>query len=123
VFAFHDAFEPDVPKVDELKAHYRHGGLGDSVVKRVLNERLQSLLEPIRERRRELECDRAEVLQILRRRSSGHRWGRLARRPFRMTPLRFITACCQSRRRVERETPATKKHSALCGPSGSCVRN
>jgi tryptophanyl-tRNA synthetase len=67
VFAFPDAFEPDVPKVDELKAHYRHGGLGDSVVKRVLNERLQSLLAPIRERRRELECDRAEVLQILRR--------------------------------------------------------
>ncbi|PCE34425.1 tryptophan--tRNA ligase [Burkholderia ubonensis] len=67
VFAFLDAFEPDAQKVDELKSHYRRGGLGDSVVKRVLNERLQSLIEPIRTRRRELESDRAEVLAILHR--------------------------------------------------------
>ncbi|KUZ83691.1 tryptophan--tRNA ligase [Burkholderia ubonensis] len=66
VFAFLDAFEPDTQKVDELKSRYRQGGLGDSVVKRVLNERLQSLIEPIRARRRELENDRAEVLAILR---------------------------------------------------------
>jgi tryptophanyl-tRNA synthetase len=67
VFAFLDAFEPDVRKVDELKAHYRRGGLGDSVVKRTLNERLQTLIEPIRARRRELESDRGEVLAILKR--------------------------------------------------------
>jgi tryptophanyl-tRNA synthetase len=67
VFSFLDAFEPDVAKVDELKAHYQRGGLGDSVVKRVLNERLQTLIEPIRTRRRELEEDRGEVLEILRR--------------------------------------------------------
>jgi tryptophanyl-tRNA synthetase len=67
VFAFLDAFEPDVPMVDELKAHYRRGGLGDSVVKRTLNERLQSMLAPIRERRREFATDRAEVLNVLRR--------------------------------------------------------
>ena len=67
VFAFLDAFESDVQKVDELKSHYRRGGLGDSAVKRVLNERLQSLIEPIRARRRELEEDRSEVLAILRR--------------------------------------------------------
>ncbi|MBP0594160.1 tryptophan--tRNA ligase [Paraburkholderia sp. LEh10] len=66
VFAFLDAFEPDVQKVDELKSRYRRGGLGDSAVKRVLNERLQSLIEPIRARRRELEKDRGEVLAILR---------------------------------------------------------
>ncbi|KVM51202.1 tryptophan--tRNA ligase [Burkholderia ubonensis] len=66
VFAFLDAFEPDTQKVDELKARYRQGGLGDSAVKRVLNERLQSLIEPIRACRRELENDRAEVLAILR---------------------------------------------------------
>ncbi|WP_431825435.1 tryptophan--tRNA ligase [Burkholderia sp. F1] len=66
VFAFLDAFEPDTQKVDELKSRYRRGGLGDSAVKRVLNERLQSLIEPIRTRRRELEKDRAEVLAILR---------------------------------------------------------
>jgi tryptophanyl-tRNA synthetase len=67
VFAFLDAFEPDVPMVDELKAHYRRGGLGDSAVKRLLNERLQSMLAPIRERRREFATDRAEVLNVLRR--------------------------------------------------------
>ncbi|AUT76049.1 tryptophan--tRNA ligase [Paraburkholderia hospita] len=67
VFAFLDAFEPYVQKVDELKSHYRRGGLGDSAVKRVLNERLQSLIEPIRVRRRELQEDRGEVLAILRR--------------------------------------------------------
>lgn len=67
VFAFLDAFEPDADKVAELKAHYRRGGLGDAVVKRLLNERLQALLEPIRTRRRELETDRAEVLAVLRR--------------------------------------------------------
>jgi tryptophanyl-tRNA synthetase len=67
VFAFLDAFEPDVQHVKDLKADYRRGGLGDSVVKRLLNERLQALIEPIRTRRRELEGDRAEVLTILRR--------------------------------------------------------
>ncbi|OXI79083.1 tryptophan--tRNA ligase [Burkholderia sp. AU31652] len=66
VFTFLDAFEPDVQKVDELKAHYRRGGLGDSVVKRVLNERLQALIEPIRARRREFEADKAEVMAILK---------------------------------------------------------
>jgi tryptophanyl-tRNA synthetase len=67
VFAFLDAFEPDTAKVEELKAHYRRGGLGDSVVKRVLDERLQAIIEPIRTRRREFETDRAQVLEILRR--------------------------------------------------------
>ncbi|MDE1179998.1 tryptophan--tRNA ligase [Paraburkholderia sp.] len=67
VFAFLDAFEPDVAMVEGLKAHYRQGGLGDSVVKRALNERLQAMLTPIRERRREHEADRGAVLEILRR--------------------------------------------------------
>jgi tryptophanyl-tRNA synthetase len=67
VFAFLDAFEPDVAAVDDMKAHYRRGGLGDSIVKRALNERLQAMLTPIREKRRELEGDRAEVMAILHR--------------------------------------------------------
>ncbi|MGF6569788.1 tryptophanyl-tRNA synthetase [Paraburkholderia fungorum] len=66
VFSFLDAFEPDTAKVDEMKEHYRRGGLGDSVVKRALNERLQEMLTPIRERRREFEADRGAVLEILR---------------------------------------------------------
>jgi Tryptophanyl-tRNA synthetase len=66
VFMFLDAFEPDTAAVDELKAHYRRGGLGDSIVKRRLNERLQALIAPIRERRLEFDRDRAGVLEILR---------------------------------------------------------
>jgi tryptophanyl-tRNA synthetase len=66
VFSFLDAFEPDTAKVDELKAHYRAGGLGDSVVKKLLNERLQVLIAPIRERREAFAQDRGEVLAILR---------------------------------------------------------
>jgi len=66
VFLFLDAFDPDTVAVEEMKAHYRHGGLGDSVVKRRLDERLQALIAPIRERRREFERDRAGVLDILR---------------------------------------------------------
>lgn len=67
VFAFLDASAPGAQKVEELKARYRSGGLGDSVVKRVLNERLQEVIEPIRARRCELAKDRAEVPPVLRR--------------------------------------------------------
>jgi tryptophanyl-tRNA synthetase len=51
VFAFLDAFEPDKARVEALKAHYRAGGLGDTALKDMLNERLQTLLTPIRARR------------------------------------------------------------------------
>lgn len=54
VFAYLDAFAPDVAKVEELKAHYKRGGLGDVTIKNYLNEVLQELLEPMRERREEL---------------------------------------------------------------------
>ena len=66
VFAFLDAFEPDVERVAELKAHYLRGGLGDSVVKGILEERLQALVAPIRAERERLAADRASVMQILR---------------------------------------------------------
>jgi tryptophanyl-tRNA synthetase len=66
VFAFLDAFEPDADKVRQLKAHYQRGGLADSAVKAVLEERLQALLAPIRSERRRLASDRGGVLQVLR---------------------------------------------------------
>ncbi len=66
VFAFLDAFEPDVERTAMLKAQYQRGGLGDGVVKRVLEERLQALLAPIRAARERFAADRGEVLQILR---------------------------------------------------------
>lgn len=66
VFTYLDAFDEDVAKVEELKAHYTRGGLGDSVVKKRLNEVLQALLEPIRTRRIEYAKDPATVMRILK---------------------------------------------------------
>lgn len=67
VFAFLDAFEPDAERLSALKAHYRRGGLGDSVIKRILDGHLQELLGPIRTERKRFEKDRGEVLAMLRR--------------------------------------------------------
>ncbi|RYH65595.1 MAG: tryptophan--tRNA ligase [Alcaligenaceae bacterium] len=66
VFAFLDAFEPDRHALEELKAHYRRGGLSDSLLKRRLEEHLQSVIEPIRERRIEIARDRSFVTEMLR---------------------------------------------------------
>ncbi len=65
VFAHLDAFDPNRDEVEELKAHYRAGGLGDMVVKRRLEEVLQNMLEPIRHRRAEFAADPAAALAML----------------------------------------------------------
>jgi tryptophanyl-tRNA synthetase len=65
VFTYLDAFDTDIFAVEELKAHYQRGGLGDSVVKKRLNEVLQAFLEPIRTRREEFAKDPKEVMKIL----------------------------------------------------------
>lgn len=59
------AFLPDYAGMDELKAHYTRGGLGDVKVKRFLNEVLQAELEPIRARRADWEARLPEVYEIL----------------------------------------------------------
>ncbi len=61
------AYLPDYPNLDELKAHYRRGGLGDVKVKKFLNSVLQEELEPIRARRKEFEQDIPEIYRILKR--------------------------------------------------------
>ncbi len=66
VFTYLDAFDTDTAVIQELKDHYSRGGLGDSVVKKRLNEVLQAFLEPIRQRREEYARDPAAVLSILR---------------------------------------------------------
>ncbi|MDO9420585.1 MAG: tryptophan--tRNA ligase [Herminiimonas sp.] len=66
VFAFLDAFDNDKAAVEELKAHYRRGGLGDSVVKRRLEAQLQAMIEPIRTRREAFAQDKGEVLAMLK---------------------------------------------------------
>src|SRR5437867_6166554 len=51
VFTYHDAFNPNTAEVDDLKARYRAGKVGDVEVKRKLADALNAHLEPIRERR------------------------------------------------------------------------
>ncbi|WP_345846960.1 tryptophan--tRNA ligase [Shewanella algae] len=67
VFSYLDAFHPDKALVDELKAHYRRGGLGDMKCKRILNDCLQELLAPMRERRSQAMADKGQLLAILQR--------------------------------------------------------
>jgi len=66
VFAYLDAFDPDVKAIEELKAQYQRGGLGDGVVKKRLREVLQELIAPIRAERSRLEKDRGEVARVIR---------------------------------------------------------
>jgi tryptophanyl-tRNA synthetase len=66
VFAYLDAFDPDGEAVAELKAHYRRGGLGDMTLKRRLEEVLEELIAPIRDRREILASDPERVLDVVR---------------------------------------------------------
>ena len=75
VFIYLDAFSrpehfaeflPEYANLDELKAHYTRGGLGDVKVKKFLNSVLQSELAPIRARRKEWEKDISAVFDILK---------------------------------------------------------
>ena len=60
-------FLPDYQNLDELKAHYQRGGLGDVKVKKFLNNVMQSLLSPMRERRTQWEGRLPEVYEILKK--------------------------------------------------------
>jgi tryptophanyl-tRNA synthetase len=82
VFTYLDAFAkpehfeeflPDYAGLDELKAHYERGGLGDVKVKKFLNNVLQSELEPIRKRRAELQKDIPYVYEVLKKGSEDAR--------------------------------------------------
>ena len=75
VFTYLDAFSrpehfsrylPDYASLDELKAHYTRGGLGDMKVKKFLAAVMQEELEPIRNRRREFQKDIPAVFDMLR---------------------------------------------------------
>jgi tryptophanyl-tRNA synthetase len=66
VFTYLDAFDEDRATVERLKAEYRAGGLGDMVVKRRLEEQLQALIAPIRERREQLAREPGYVFDVLR---------------------------------------------------------
>ena len=76
VFTYMDAFcrpehfglyLPEYPNLDELKAHYQRGGLGDMKVKGFLNSIMQETLEPIRNRRKEFEKDIPAIYDMLKK--------------------------------------------------------
>lgn len=70
VFARPEHFEkylPEYKNLDELKAHYTRGGLGDMKIKKFLNAIIQELLTPIREKRKELEKDPEAIFEILKK--------------------------------------------------------
>ena len=80
VFTYLDAFckdehfqryLPDYANLDELKAHYQRGGLGDVKVKKFLNNVLQEALEPIRNRRKELQKDIPYIYEVLKKGSEA----------------------------------------------------
>jgi tryptophanyl-tRNA synthetase len=66
VFTYLDAFGEDKEAINEMKEHYKRGGLGDVKVKKYLNEVLQAELEPIRNRRKEFEKDIPAVYEMLK---------------------------------------------------------
>ncbi len=66
LFIYHDLFNPDKEQVAEFKERYRQGKIGDVECKRVLAEKLNAFLDPIRERRRYLEERPDDAIDILR---------------------------------------------------------
>lgn len=64
VFTYLDAFHLDKEELEDLKARYRRGGLGDTAIKALLNTTLQKLLDPIREKRQQLQTNELrEIVQ------------------------------------------------------------
>lgn len=76
VFTYLDAFStdqdfadfwPEFKNLDELKAAYTHGGIGDMKCKKLLNNVINRMLEPIRERRHTFEQDIPEIFNLLKK--------------------------------------------------------
>jgi tryptophanyl-tRNA synthetase len=65
VFIYHDAFNPDTAQVDELKARYRAGTVGDVEVKNTLADAMNTALEPLRARRADFAAHPDRVREIL----------------------------------------------------------
>ncbi|HEY2586475.1 MAG TPA: tryptophan--tRNA ligase [Tepidisphaeraceae bacterium] len=66
LWAFHETFNPDKAWVDEQREAYKNGKVGDVAIKRRLVEVLNTLLEPIRQRRKQFEANPDNVLDLLR---------------------------------------------------------
>ncbi|RWX57183.1 tryptophan--tRNA ligase [Photobacterium chitinilyticum] len=67
VFTYLDAFHSDLNYVNDLKQKYKEGGLGDGTTKKILEECLQEILRPVRERRETFISDKAQLIEILQK--------------------------------------------------------
>ena len=65
VFIYHDAFNPNVDEIEDLKARYRQGKVGDVEVKEKLVDALNSFLDPLRERRSKYEAQSGLVERVI----------------------------------------------------------
>jgi tryptophanyl-tRNA synthetase len=65
VFIYHDAFNPDVDQVNQLKQRYREGNVGDVEVKEALTFAINNFLKPIRERRKEFAKEKGHIEEII----------------------------------------------------------
>jgi tryptophanyl-tRNA synthetase len=66
VFSYLDVFGTNKAEIDEMKAHYQRGGLGDMKVKRYLLDVLEAKFAPIRDKRQEVAKDKAQVMEMIR---------------------------------------------------------
>ena len=67
VFTYLDAFDVERADLQELKAHYQRGGLGDRAIKNRLEDILQALIAPIRERREQLSKEPEYIMNTIRK--------------------------------------------------------
>jgi tryptophanyl-tRNA synthetase len=65
VFIYHDHFNPNKEEVEDLKQRYQAGQVGDVEVKEKLTIAINNFLDPIRERRAEIEADSGYVEQVI----------------------------------------------------------
>jgi tryptophanyl-tRNA synthetase len=109
VFIYHDVFNPDCEEVEDLKARYRQGKVGDVEVKEKLARALNDFLDPLRERRAYYERQTGLVDEIiyegtLRARKEAHETLRLAKEAMGLS-----RAFTRIRRRAERRRKKLEK--------------
>jgi len=66
LFQYHDAFNDDAAQVADLRERYAAGKIGDGEVKRILGEKINAMLDPMRERRAQYEGSEDAILDLLR---------------------------------------------------------
>jgi tryptophanyl-tRNA synthetase len=107
VFMYHDVFNPDRAEVDDLKARYRAGRVGDVEVKEQLVAALNAFLDPMRERRARFQADPGLVDELLVR-GTEHTRREVQQTVFQARKAMGLTGVyTQIRRKAERSAKAS----------------